>query len=150
MTIACSKLTLNQPTHHLLQPSSIQMIKRVTVQACAEKNSWSLRIVFCCPTSKPLPSKVLDYLVFEDSLLVFEYLVLLHKSLILYLSPPPVLSIIQWEIPLCSLQTHIAHFLQFKFQGKLYIFVFIYFNPFVSFPKTWDMSGNAFHKRIYW
>lgn len=73
---------------------------------------------------KPAAAKGLVYLVFEESLLVFQNLVLLHESLVLYLSPPPVLSVVQWEIPLRPLQTHIAHFLPFKFQDKLYILIF--------------------------
>jgi hypothetical protein len=81
-------------------------------------------------------------------------LVLLHKSLIFNLSPPPLISIVQCEIPLCSLQTHIAHFLQFQISGQIN---FVHFSSFCihllySLHKALqrlNLSRNMFQKRRY-
>lgn len=54
----------------------------------------------------------LNYLVFEESLLVLQHLVLLYELLILCLSLPPFLTVVQWGIALRSLQTYITHFLK--------------------------------------
>lgn len=56
-------------------------------------------------------TKALTYLLFKESLLVFQHLVLLYEPLILHLLPPPLLTAVQWSIPLGSLQAYITHFL---------------------------------------
>lgn len=63
------------------------------------------------PHVKHSLTEVRKYLLFEDSLLVFQHEILLDESLIFHLSPPPLLGVVQWGISLCSLQAYVTHFL---------------------------------------
>ena len=56
-------------------------------------------------------TKALSNLLFNEILLVLQQLVLLYEPLILHLLPPPLLTAVQWSIPLGSLQAYITHFL---------------------------------------
>lgn len=56
--------------------------------------------------------KALNYLVLEESILIFQHLILLYELLLFYLSPPPLLTEVQWGILLCSLQTYVTQLLQ--------------------------------------
>lgn len=63
------------------------------------------------PHGKHSLTEVRKYLLFEDSLLVFQHEILLDELLIFHLSPPPLRGVVQRGISLCSLQAYVTHFL---------------------------------------
>lgn len=95
------------------------MIKCVTVQKHCGTFSMAFYTHILPSHLDHCLSEVFNYLVFEESLLIFQHLILLYELLILHLSPLPLLTGVQLGTSLCSLQTHIAHFLQTQISGPI-------------------------------